>query len=205
MIGYASRTGTRRNLAALREAGWRLLVTPACVRTEGFSHALDNGAWSAFCQQKPWDERAFCMALSKVGSTADFTVAPDIVAGGMQSLDLSLKWLPRLLDSTSRVLIAVQDGMSATDVEPYLSDRVGIFVGGSTEWKLSSLPQWSRLSLRVGSYLHVGRVNSARRIRLCALHSVHSVDGTSASRFAKSLPRLDNAIRQPSLFNNHEV
>lgn len=27
MIGYASRTGTRRNLAALREADWRLLVS----------------------------------------------------------------------------------------------------------------------------------------------------------------------------------
>ncbi len=180
-------------------------MTPACVRTEGFAHGFDNGAWSAYCQGKPWDEQAFCAALRKVGSTADFTVAPDIVAGGLESLDLSLRWLPRLLDQTRRVLIAVQDGMSASDVEPFLSDRVGIFVGGSTEWKLSSLPQWSRLSLRCGSYLHVGRVNSARRIRLCAMHSVHSIDGTSASRFAKSLPRLDNAIRQPSLFHNHEV
>ena len=29
MIAYASRTGTRRNLAALRAAGWRLLVSAA--------------------------------------------------------------------------------------------------------------------------------------------------------------------------------
>jgi hypothetical protein len=28
MIAYASNTGTRRNLAALREHGWRILLTP---------------------------------------------------------------------------------------------------------------------------------------------------------------------------------
>lgn len=49
MIAYASRTGTRRNLAAIREAGWRLLVSAAsCLRNEGFPYALDNGAWSAY-------------------------------------------------------------------------------------------------------------------------------------------------------------
>lgn len=37
MLGYASRTGTRRNLAALRAAGWRLLVSATGVhRDEGF-------------------------------------------------------------------------------------------------------------------------------------------------------------------------
>jgi hypothetical protein len=45
MAGYASRTGTRRNLAALRDAGWRLLVSAeAELRTEGMRYALDNGA-----------------------------------------------------------------------------------------------------------------------------------------------------------------
>ena len=54
MIGYASRTGTKRNLAALRDAGWRLLVSAAgrCEPLRGhaasFAYALDNGAWSAF-------------------------------------------------------------------------------------------------------------------------------------------------------------
>lgn len=39
MVSYASRTGTRRNLAAMRGAGWRLLVSAAGVlRTEGFEH-----------------------------------------------------------------------------------------------------------------------------------------------------------------------
>lgn len=46
MVGYASRTGNKRNLAALRNANWRLLVSAKGeLRTEGMRYALDNGAW----------------------------------------------------------------------------------------------------------------------------------------------------------------
>lgn len=41
MVGYASRTGTRRNLNALARAGWRLLVS-AKGRTPYRRHALRN-------------------------------------------------------------------------------------------------------------------------------------------------------------------
>jgi hypothetical protein len=68
MVGYASRTGTRRNLAALRDAHWRLLVSAKGeLRTEGIRYALDNGAWSAFVQQQPFDEEAFLVALENLG------------------------------------------------------------------------------------------------------------------------------------------
>jgi hypothetical protein len=205
MISYASRTGTRRNLEALRGAGWRLLVTPSCVRTEGFRHALDNGAWSSFCQKTAWDDAAFKKALTKVGGSSDFVVVPDIVQGGLASLDLSLKWLPSVLSETRLALIAVQDGMLPSDIEPFLGDNVGIFVGGSTDWKLNSLPGWARLARKHSSYIHVGRVNSAKRISVCLMHSVNSIDGTSASRFSKTIPLLDGALRQRSLFTGHEV
>ena len=93
LIAYASRTGTRRNLAALRDAGWRLLVSAAgCLRNEGFPYALDNGAWSSYQQGRPFDEPAFVRALRKLGAGADWTTLPDIVAGGHASLDLSLRW-----------------------------------------------------------------------------------------------------------------
>lgn len=200
MIAYASRTGTRRNLAALREADWRLLVSAAgCLRNEGFPYALDNGAWSAFTQGKPFDERRFWLALRKLGRDADWTVLPDIVAGGLPSLDLSLKWMRRVLDESPRALIAVQNGMAAEDVMPFLGERVGIFVGGDTHWKLRTLPIWGAAAKRVGCWLHVGRVNSARRIFSCAIAGATSFDGTSASRYADSLPALDHARKQLSL------
>jgi len=48
-------------------------------------------------------------------------------------------------------------------------------------------------------YFHVGRVNTARRIRLCAEAGADSFDGTSVSRYAQTLPLLESARQQPSL------
>jgi hypothetical protein len=197
VIAYASRTGTRRNLAALREHGWRLLVSAGgCLRGEGFQYALDNGAWSAFTQGKPFDISRFLVALRKMGRGADWVVIPDIVAGGHASLDLSLRYMRQVLDETGVGLLAVQDGLLPADVEAFLGPRVGLFIGGSTDWKLKTLDSWSNLGKRLGCWVHVGRVNTARRIHRCALAGATSFDGTSASRFAKSLPPLDNARRQ---------
>lgn len=202
MIPYASRTGTRRNLAALRGAGWRLLVSAAsCLRCEGFPYALDNGAWSAYTQGRPFDEPAFVTALRKMGPGADWTVLPDIVMGGPASLAKSLGWMQRVLDETPRALLAVQDGMVPEDVRAFLGARVGLFVGGSTAWKESTIGVWSALGREVGCWVHVGRVNTARRIAICTAEGATSFDGTSASRFAKTIPALDAARRQIGLFS----
>lgn len=207
LIGYASRTGTRRNLAALRAAEWRLLVSATGVlRTEGMPYALDNGAWTAFQQGRPFDEAAFSHALDRVGEGADWVVVPDIVAGGLRSLDYSLKWLERLRGFPGRLLIAVQDGMEIDDVREVLSPVVGVFVGGSTGWKEATAGAWGSVARRRNCYLHVGRVNSVRRIRICAAAGANSIDGTSASRFALSLPPLDAASRQADMFSTaHET
>lgn len=200
MIAYASRTGTRRNLAALRDAGWRLLVSARGVlRSEGFPYALDNGAWTAFTQGEPFDVAAFERALDLMGAEADWIASPDIVGGGMRSLELSESWLPRLVDARI-VLIPVQDGLMCDDVRPLLGARVGIFLGGSTEWKLATMREWGALAREVGCHYHVARVNTRRRIEMCSEAGATSFDGSSVSRFAASLPRLERARRQPSLF-----
>ncbi len=200
MIAYASRTGTRRNLAALRDHGWRLLVSASgCLRHEGFRFALDNGAWSAYTQGKPFDVRAFEVALRKLGHAADWSVLPDIVAGGMPSLELSLSWMRRVLDESPVALLAVQDGIEPCDVRSFLGPRVGIFVGGSTAWKLKTLDDWGRLGRDVGCWVHVGRVNTARRIHHCGVAGVTSFDGTSASRYATTVRELDHARAQLAL------
>lgn len=142
MNAYASHTGTRRNLATLRAAGWRLLAQPHNLRTEGFAYALDNGAWSAFQQGTAFDVPAFENAVATIGAGADWIVAPDIVAGGLASLRLTEEWLPRLAGIGRRRLIAVQDGMSLADVAPMLGDDVGVFVGGTTAWKLRTMRAW---------------------------------------------------------------
>src|SRR5262245_59281584 len=111
VIAYASRTGTRTTLAALRDAGWRLLVSAVGeVRTEGFPYAVDNGAWSAHVAGGVFNELAFSRALAAVGRDADFVVMPDIVAGGESSLELTFRWMRRVPDATAVALISVQDG-----------------------------------------------------------------------------------------------
>lgn len=199
MIAYASRTGTRRNLAALRAAGWRLMVSARGVlRTEGVRYALDNGAWTAHQRREPFDVPAFEVALDRLGDGADFVVAPDIVAGGLKSLDFSVSWMDRLAPYT-KVLIPVQDGMTPSDVAGIVSPSVGLFLGGSTEWKLATMLSWGERCCRWGVLFHVGRVNSSRRISMCAAASADSFDGSSVSRYAVTLNRLNNARMQPDL------
>jgi hypothetical protein len=199
VIGYASRTGTRRNLAALRAAGWRLMVTPATLRTEGMRYALDNGAWSAAQQGTPWDADRFLRAVRELGPGADFIVVPDVVGDGPASLARSRVWYPFLLGRARLLLVAVQDGMKPADVRPMLGASVGLFVGGTTAWKLRTLGVWGQLAAEVGCYLHVGRVNTARRIARCAASGAHSFDGTSVTRYAVTAPKLEEARRQGGL------
>jgi hypothetical protein len=179
MIAYASRTGTRRNLDALRRAGWRLMVS---------------------ARGEPFDEPAFERAIARLGADADWIVVPDIVMGGMASLKSSRMWLARLRNrrflAKARFMIAVQNGIMPAHVRDLVGPRVGVFVGGDTEWKLATMASWARFAHVHGATCHVGRVNSARRIRLCAAAGADSFDGSGVSRFAAALPPLDLARRQ---------
>jgi len=202
VICYASRTGTKRNLAALRAAGWRLMISRAGVwRTEGFRYALDNGAWTDFRTGRNFDDDGFRSLVDRLGGAADFIIAPDIVAGGQRSLRLSLVWLAPLLVRTKLVLVAVQDGMGpAALVDVVVPGHVGIFLGGSTDWKLATMRSWGEFAAERNVYFHVGRVNTARRFRLAQQAGADSVDGSGASRYSKELPMLDFAARQPDMF-----
>lgn len=199
MIPYASRTGTRRNLEALRRAGWRLLISAGGRasrehRTEGFPYAIDNGAWGAHQRGVPWNAPSFEALTERLGAGADWIVVPDVVADGRASLERTAEWLPRL--EAFRLLVAVQDGMQAADVRPWLGARVGIFLGGSTAWKLETMRAWGELARARGAHFHVARVNTERRISRCLEARADSIDGTSVSRFAVNLPRLDRMRRQ---------
>lgn len=204
MIAYAARTGTRRNLAALRDEGWRLIVSARGVlRTEGFPYALDNGAWTSFQKGEEFDVGAFERAVKLLGAGADFIVVPDIVCGGLASLDFSRRWLRKLRRRKGlrgrTFLLAVQNGMEPRHVRRLIGPSVGIFVGGDTAWKLATLAKWAALARSKGAICHVGRVNTARRIAMCEAAGVHSFDGSSASRYAVTLRPLELARQQTDI------
>lgn len=208
MILYASRTGTRRNLSAMRAHKWRLLISATGVwRTEGFAYAIDNGAWTAWqlfqagkrLTADP-DLGLFKGVVAKLGAGADWIVVPDVVQGGARSWALTRYWLRKLRRDRRlkgvRLLIAVQDGFDPWTVARYLGPRVGLFVGGSTEWKLRTMAEWARLARTRGAYCHIARVNTGRRIHLCNAVQADSCDGTSGTMFAKNIPRLTAANQQ---------
>ena len=214
---YATSTSTKRTLRALRTHGWRLLQSPDRLKKTRARlpqewdngtpapYALDNGAWTAFQKGAPFDGDAFLWAFERIGAGADWVVAPDIVGGGLASLDLTARWLDRL--DHPLVLIAVQDGMTPDDVAPLMGPGRGIFLGGSTEWKLKTIAQWGNSAREWGAYYHVARVNSVRRIRMAQCAGAQSVDGTKVTQFGPpEIGRLDDTVKQTCIFSRrHNV
>lgn len=199
IIPYATRTGSPKNIAIQHAAGWRLLINARDVwewrlaLPEGMGYCIDNGAWGYHNAGQPFDEVPFLECCQKLGGGADFITVPDIVEGGLDSLQLSLYWLPMLREFGVRLLIPVQDGMTVDDLRPLVGDDVGVFVGGSTEFKVTTLYEWAQLPC----YCHVGRVNTRRRIRACHNAGVDSIDGTSTTKWIQTLPKLDEWVRDP--------
>ena len=133
-----------------------------------------------------------------MGEGARWVVMPDCVGDASRTLEMAAEWWP-LLDNYP-VLLAVQDGIAAADVAIWLErGAAGLFVGGSTAWKLRTLSQWAAMARSYGKICHVGRVNSIRRIRQCVDAGVHSVDGTSATRFSCNAQKLSSGLHQESL------
>lgn len=212
MMGFASNTGTKRNLAGLKREGWGVLVTPFGDQDpQGLPYIIDNGAWRAFQRflagqqaDKLLDVPLFLGLLRRMGGGALAVILPDIVGEGAASLALSAQYEAQvrfLVGPRPVLLLAVQDGMEnmLDQVEAFMQRGCGIFVGGTTAWKEATLPVWAAIARKYGCWLHVGRVNTARRIALCAAAGATSFDGTSATKYASTLPMLAEAARQPAL------
>lgn len=97
------------------------------------------------------------------------------------------------------VALVGQDGLESL---PWPPEYDAFFVGGSTEWKMSDAADWCIAKAKAsGAWVHVGRVNSQRRIRHFQLVGVDSCDGTALA-FAPNerMRELNTAIQQPPLF-----
>ena len=127
---------------------------------------FDNGAFRDWKAGEPFDSEAFQLDVERMRRERlepDFVVAPDVVGGGLASLDYSLSWIDRL--AGFRVYLAVQDGMRPGDVAPHLDRFSGIFVGGTLEWKLETAREWADFAHVHGLPCHVGRVGRVRSNR----------------------------------------
>lgn len=216
---YVVRPTNQRSVAACMRHGFGVLLSPLMNRVgrlvdisnhvrpaPGLSYVLDNGAWACHSAGAPWREDPLLRLLERLGLHAHnharlelgrgFAVLPDIVGGGCRSLEFSLAWWERhrggaVSDQVAHWALAVQDGMRVSDVADFIErTRLCIFVGGSTRWKWSTVHDWAELGLDLGVRVHVGRVNSLRRAKLCRDLGISSIDGSSVSRFATNAAKM---------------
>jgi hypothetical protein len=141
--------------------------------SEGILWALDNGVFGAYSRNESWDEKPFYRWLELYHNREPmWVVVPDAIGDRDKTLQ---KWDEHAFRISFlygvKLAMAVQDGMTPQDV-PKEADIV--FIGGSTEWKWSTLNLWTSHFPRV----HVGRVNSTRLLDLAERAGAESCDGT---------------------------
>ena len=206
MIYYAAHATGTRTRNAIRAAGLGMLGSAAYrwsdpewapLRFGGLGWAIDNGAWSAYRAGTPFDGERFRHVALTCGPV-DWIVCPDVVMDWPGTVALRSKWLSWLLSETPhRVLLPVQNGAALADLSGLLDQRVGVFVGGDTPWKLHTMRQWADLAHRRGAHCHVGRVNTARRVRLCRAAGADSVDGSGPAQFSDTAALVAAGLTGP--------
>jgi hypothetical protein len=137
-------------------------------------YALDNGAFGSFTSGMEWSEKGWLHLLQTVKIRHFkplWALVPDVVSDRAATVERWKEYLPIVRRFRWDAAFAVQDGMLPSDVP---QDASVIFVGGSTAWKWRTLQMWCRNFSRV----HVGRVNSYRRLWQCHEAGAESCDGT---------------------------
>lgn len=160
--------------------------------------ALDNEAFAAWKNNRPWDGDKFLKIFNRFisrGLHPDFVVVPDIVAGGRESLSFSREWLKKLpqIDKVRRYL-AVQDGMNVKEVAKEIKLYGGIFIGGSIDWKLETGASWVELAHKFRKPCHIGRIGPLDRILWAYEIGADSIDSTYWSQNEKGRSHLLQAI-----------
>ena len=138
---------------------------------EFLPYALDNGAFAA---GDKWDESLWIKMLDWARMNAQqpiWALVPDVVGDRIGTLRKWDTYAPRAARYGWPLAFAVQDGMLPGDVPP---DAQVVFVGGSTEWKWRNAAMWCKVFRRV----HIGRVNTYRRLWECHNAGAESCDGT---------------------------
>jgi hypothetical protein len=157
----------------------------------------DNGAYGDWTAGRPFDEARFRAEVQRMRTEdrqrPDFIVAPDIVAGGAESLARSVEWLPQLAD-VAPIFLAVQDGMTTNDVRAAASGFGGLFVGGTTPWKLQTGATWVALAADLGVPCHVARVGSAKRVKWAKRIGASSIDSCLPLFAERNLRRFLGAL-----------
>lgn len=193
MLYLANPTGEIAVHQAMRDGKLGFIKTPAQGNAliPGVVWCADNGC---FGKGYPGDARwlDWLEGLRELSDTCLFATAPDVVGRARESLARSLPLLSEIRERGFRAALVAQDGMEEIPL-PW-DEFDALFIGGKKqerEWKLSQAATNLALEARArGKYIHLGRVNSRKRLRFARSIDVDgydSVDGT----FLKYGPRVN--------------
>lgn len=153
-----------------------------------FPYALDNGAFAFWDQRaNEFDHDAWArsgegawhrlIVWSQVAAEKPrWAIVPDVPGDAEETLRKWSDFSP-LVTHCPRAL-AVQNGMEPADIERLSVKPDVIAVGGTTEWKWSTVEKWSARFSRV----HLLRCNSPTKLYELEELGVESCDGTGWSR-----------------------
>lgn len=181
--------------AAMTAGQLGYIDTPAQgnIRPEGVTWCADNGAFSDNFDEAKWWK--FLTDNAHRADSCAFAVAPDVVGDAAATLVRSRPWMPRIRALGYPVAFVAQDGLE--DLQVPWDEFDALFIGGSTEWKLSQHARRIAAEAKTrGRWVHMGRVNSERRYRYAHLIGCDSADGTYLTFGPnKNLPQLLAWIR----------
>jgi hypothetical protein len=155
--------------------------------------AADNGCFSAPESFNPAEYLRFLE--SRDATRCLFATMPDVVGDAVATLDRIGSWPDELRRIGYKPALVAQDGLESLPVPWDTFDA--LFIGGSTNWKLSHhAVDLMREANRRGKWVHVGRVNSLRRMRWCQWAGADSADGTFAAFGPDvNIPRMAGWLR----------
>jgi hypothetical protein len=182
----------------------------ADIRAYGW-WAADNGCYSA---AEGFDIDAWARWIVDVAAAENvdrclFAVAPDVlrwheaadgrmvpVGDALATLERSEPLLPLIAKLGLPAALVAQDGLEELEV-PWSSFDV-LFIGGSDDWKLGqAAADLAGEARSLGKWIHMGRVNSWKRIAIARLSHCDSFDGTYL-RFGpdENWPRLEGWLKR---------
>jgi len=167
------------------------------ISATGLPFACDNGAFSAF------NKRLFARMIQDVLPYGpEWLVLPDVVACSRVTIGLYDWWASRVLpielaEQVPYALVA-QDGLEDCDWDYWLPQAACLFIGGSTDFKLSrEAAVLAQLAKQQGLAVHMGRVNSIKRLLYAAEIGCDSIDGMSFNKFGDTyIPAAVKALME---------
>lgn len=151
--------------------------------------AVDNGAWSS-CDVPAL--KRMVENLTPHRERCLWVAVPDVVGSARRTLEV-FDQLSFSFHGWPLALVC-QDGQEDLPI-PW--DRIAaVFIGGSTEWKMSQHPvRIIKAAQLLGKRTHVGRVNTPQRFAWFNEIGVDTCDGSGASRYDWMLDAIADSLK----------